>query len=147
MSILRHSLTSLSFLVVSASCVPAQDQPAAQSPPDTESFETVKKEFQSARDEYVKALEAALDVARKNGKLENFKFDKQAPRILFSPRFLAIAEKNPEGPEAIDALKMTLQTSFATSIVTPRSKRGPRPSRSCGTIMPPSRRSRAFSHC
>ena len=28
------------------------------------------------------------------------------------PRFLAIAEKNPEGPEALDAIKMALQTSY-----------------------------------
>ena len=48
-------------------------------------------------------------MARKNGTLEHFKFDKQAPRILFSQRFLSIAEKNPEGTDAIDALKMTLQ--------------------------------------
>ena len=42
---------------------------------------------------------------------KGFRFAKPHPNVAFSPRFLAIAEKNPEGPEAIDALKMTLQTS------------------------------------
>ena len=97
--------------VFGASCALAQDKPAAQSPPGTESLETVKKEFESARDAYLKELEAALDEARKNGKEKEFNFDKQPPRLRFSPRSLLSAKKNPEGPEAIDAVKMTLQRS------------------------------------
>ena len=40
---------------------------------------------------------------------EHFKFDKQAPRILFSQRSPLDRREEPRGTEAIDALKMTLQ--------------------------------------
>jgi thiol-disulfide isomerase/thioredoxin len=111
MSVFRPFPTSLAILALSACSVSAQDKPAAESPRGSESLEAVKKEFESASNAYLKEFHAAFDEARQNGKLEDFEFEKQRPRILFSQRFLSIAEKNPEGPEAIDALKMTLQTS------------------------------------
>ncbi len=66
-----------------------------------------------AAKEWGKGYKAAYDEAKKNGKTIGFKYDKPSPLPSFSPRFLAIAEQNPEGPDAIEAIKMTLQTSFS----------------------------------
>ena len=57
--------------------------------------------------------------ATKNGKDEPFHFDKPLPDAKFAPRFLAIAERNPEGPDAIEALYFTLWTSYAPRIGAP----------------------------
>ena len=54
--------------------------------------------------------------AKKNGKDEPFHFDKPLPDTKFAPRFLAIAERNPEGLDAIEALHYTLSTSGAARI-------------------------------
>ena len=104
-------------------------QAGGTGPQGAESFETVKKEFQDARKAFSTEFRAAYEEAKKNGKEKDFKFDKPHPAALFSPRFLAIAEKNPEGPDAIEALKLTLQTSNGPKPA-PRSKRAPKPSRS-----------------
>src|SRR5208283_3005543 len=57
--------------------------------------------------------QAAYEAAKTQGDaaVKAFHFDKPSPSPIFSPRFLAIAEKNPEGPEALDALKWALLTS------------------------------------
>ena len=81
----------------------------------------------------VQGIRAAYDEAKKNGKEKASSSTSRRHLPSFSPRFLAIAEKNPEGPEAIDALKMTFRP--ARHKPDNRSKRGPRPSRSCRIIM------------
>jgi hypothetical protein len=62
---------------------------------------------------------AAREEAMKNGKDEPFHFDKPRPGAKFAPRFLAIAERNPEGPDAIDALCFTPWTSHAPRLGAP----------------------------
>jgi thiol-disulfide isomerase/thioredoxin len=92
----------------------ADDKPAAKTPTPSkgaETFETVKNEFQEASKAYSVAIRAAYEEARKNNASKGFKFDKPSPAASFSPRFLAIAEKNPEGPDAIDAITYALATS------------------------------------
>ena len=59
MSILRRLGTSLAVLFFPAFCVLAQDGPAARKPGGNESFETVQNEFLSARNAYIKDLQAA----------------------------------------------------------------------------------------
>ena len=105
-------LAGLVLLALPATSLLAQEKPAAQAPRDNESFATVNKEFRKDRDAYVAELRAAYEEARKNGKEKDFKFDKPDPSVIFSPRFLAIAEKDPEGADAVAALKMTLQTGY-----------------------------------
>ena len=41
------------------------------------------------------------------------------PDAKFAPRFLAIAKRNPEGPDAIEALHFALWTSYGPRIGTP----------------------------
>ena len=104
MSILRPVAMSVAIVVVSASCLVVRAQPAPTSaPPSVESFETVNRQFQKARDEQLAEIQAAVAEARKNGTLNQFKFAKEPVEWRYSRRFLAIAERNPEGPEAIFA--------------------------------------------
>jgi hypothetical protein len=56
------------LLAFPASCVLAQDKPAAQTvSPGTESLETVKQKFQEARKAHVAEIRTPLHDARKNG--------------------------------------------------------------------------------
>jgi thiol-disulfide isomerase/thioredoxin len=112
MRMMRSLLTAFAFVAFSGSGALAQDKPAAWATGGADSFETVNKEFLAARSAYNAQMQAAYEEAKKAGREKDFKFDEQPLGLVFSPRFLAIAEKNPEGPEAIDALKMALQTSF-----------------------------------
>src|SRR5271166_6730789 len=100
------------FVVVSLSlaAVRAQDKGAAPAPQGAETFEAVKKEYSDAARTWSKEYRAAREEAKKNGKDEPFHFDKPLPDAKFAPRFLAIAERNPEGPDAIEALYFTLWT-------------------------------------
>ena len=103
------------FVVVSLSLAPvrAQDKGAAPAPQGAETYEVVKKEYTDAVRTWSKEYRAAREEAKKNGKDEPFHFDKSLPDARFAPRFLAIAERNPEGPDAIDALCFTLWNSQA----------------------------------
>jgi thiol-disulfide isomerase/thioredoxin len=123
MRIIRPLLTAFAFAAVSGSGASAQDKPAALATGGTESFETINKEFHAAQDAWVAEERTAWEEAKKNRKEKDFKM-KQPPGLVFSPRFLAIAEKNPKGPEAIDALRMTLQTSDGLKRDAPLETRG-----------------------
>jgi thiol-disulfide isomerase/thioredoxin len=111
MGFIRLILTACPFVVLFVSYVVAQEKGAEQPPQDIESVATVSKEFQAVVKAGLAEYTAARIEAFKNGKGNDFKFDKPFPSHLYSPRFLAIAEKEPEGPDAIEALKMTLKTS------------------------------------
>jgi thiol-disulfide isomerase/thioredoxin len=109
------------FVVVSLSlaAVRAQDKGAAPAPQGAETYEAVKNEYYDASRTWNKEYRAAREEAKKNGKDEPFHFDKSLPDARFAPRFLAIAERNPEGPDAIEALHLTLWTSRAPRIGAP----------------------------
>ena len=109
------------FVVVSLSlaAVRAQDKGAAPAPQGAETYEAVKKEYTDAVRAWSKEYRAVREEAKKNGKDEPFHFDKLLPDVKFAPRFLAIAERNPEGPDAIEALHYTLSTSYAPRIGAP----------------------------
>jgi thiol-disulfide isomerase/thioredoxin len=116
MSIMRPLLAiciSAAFLAPQAM---AQDASSERSALGSGSFESVKKEYQVALKSWAAEYLAARDAARKSDMEKDFKFAKPQPGVLFSPRFLAIAERNPEAPETIDALKMTLMTSNDPSL-------------------------------
>jgi thiol-disulfide isomerase/thioredoxin len=109
------------FVVVSLSlaAVRAQDKGAAPAPQGAKTYEAVKQEYTDAVRTWSKEYRAALEEAKKNGKDEPFHFDKPRPDAKFALRFLAIAERNPEGPDAIEALYFTLWTSHAPRISAP----------------------------
>ena len=115
----RRILMFFAVAALPAACVLAQDKPSTVAAPATGSFAQLKTEYQDASKAWSKELMAAYNEAKKNDKTKAFKYDKPSPAASFSPRFLAIAEKDPEGPDAIDALKMTLQTSLGTKPDTP----------------------------
>ena len=109
------------FVVVSLSlaAVRAQDNGAEPISRGADTYESVNKEYTEAHRAWNKEYRAALEDARKNGKDERFHFDKPLPDAKFAPRFLAIAERNPEGPDAIRALHFTLWTSRVPGIGAP----------------------------
>jgi thiol-disulfide isomerase/thioredoxin len=118
-TVLRPLLTVLAIAGVAGSWAVSQEAPVAQAAPGCESFETVNKEYEDALKLWKTPYRAARDEARKSGKEPDFKFDKPYPPAVFAPRFLAVAERNPEAPQAIDALKMALQGSNDPEIGTP----------------------------
>jgi thiol-disulfide isomerase/thioredoxin len=109
------------FVVVSLSlaAVRAQDKGTAPAPVGAETFEAVNKEYTDAYRAWSKENRAAREEAKKNSKDEPIHFDKPLPDAQFAPRFLAIAERNPEGPDATEALRLTLWTSRAPRIGAP----------------------------
>jgi thiol-disulfide isomerase/thioredoxin len=108
MSTRRSVLTAFAIIALTTACVLAQDRPAIQGQADTESFQMVKKEWQQASKKHFAEYNAAHAAAKKNGDAMLKAFQSQKPdyMITFPPRFLAIAERDPEGTEAIDALTM-----------------------------------------
>ena len=108
MSTRRSALTAFAIITLSTSCAPAQDRPTTPGRPEAESFETVKKEWQQAAKRHFQAYSDAYAAAKKKGDAELNAFVSRKPAYMvdFPPRFLAIVERNPEGPEAIDALTM-----------------------------------------
>ena len=61
--------------------------------------------------EWVTELRAAYAEARKNGTEKGFAFARPDPGAAYSPRFLALAERAPEGPDAVLALNLAIKTS------------------------------------
>jgi thiol-disulfide isomerase/thioredoxin len=113
MSIVRR--LGMVFLSVAVSCSPlrADDKTAAAGQPSRDSFEAVNKEYEDATAAYSAEFRAAQEEARKKGAEKGFKFGKRFPGATFAPCFLAIAERSPDGPDAIAALNMAVMTSDA----------------------------------
>ena len=81
--------------------------------PNENSFAALKKAYDDATKAYHDEFEAAYEAARAKGDaaLKAFKFAKPRPGFAFAPKFLAVAEKDPEGPDAVDALKLAMRYS------------------------------------
>jgi thiol-disulfide isomerase/thioredoxin len=112
MHTMRLLLTAFAIVALPASYGLAQETPAPQAVSGSGSFESLKREYQDTVRAWSKEYQAAYDEAKKNGTEKGFTFNTPSPAPRFSPRFLAIAEKDPEGRDAVDALKMTLQTGY-----------------------------------
>jgi hypothetical protein len=99
--------TLLTFFAALALPVAVAFQGGAEEvPAGGDSFAALFAEYGAAEKRYFEELKAARGAAKKKGDeaLEAFRFDKPPPDFAFSRRFLAIAEANPEGPDAVDAL-------------------------------------------
>ena len=108
---MRSLLMSLVIVALVAGHVDAQPSPAAQPPPGTESFEVLKKEYEAATEKWLEEYRKERASATTAGTEKTFKPSKEHPAVAFSPRFLAIAEKDPMGPMAVEAIRMALDTS------------------------------------
>jgi thiol-disulfide isomerase/thioredoxin len=107
---MRRLLMSLTVMAATLSWATADDKPATKPPAGTEAFETLKKEYEAATKAYSDEFKKEYEAAKKAGTEKTFKFAGESPGPTFAPRFLAIAENDPEGPSAFDALRMTLTT-------------------------------------
>ena len=112
MSISRPILPVFAIAVLGASFTLAQDEPAAQAPRATESFVTLNKQYQDSLRAWSAEFHSAYVEAEKNGNEKGFRYPKPSPTRAFSARFLAFAERAPDGPDAIYALKMAIKTSI-----------------------------------
>jgi thiol-disulfide isomerase/thioredoxin len=77
--------------------------------PNENSFAALKKAYDDATKAYHDEFEAAK--AKGDAALKAFRFEKPRPGYAFAPKFLAVAEKDPEGPDAVDALKLAMRYS------------------------------------
>jgi thiol-disulfide isomerase/thioredoxin len=87
--------------------------PTPTTSPNENSFAALKKAYTDATKAYHEEFEAALAAAEAKGAaaLKAFKFEKRRPGYAFAPKFLAVAEKDPEGPDAVDALELAMRYS------------------------------------
>jgi thiol-disulfide isomerase/thioredoxin len=81
--------------------------------PNENSFAALKKAYDDATKAYHDEFEAAYEAAKAKGDaaLKAFRFEKPRPGYAFAPKFLAVAEKDPEGPDAVDALRLAMRYS------------------------------------
>jgi thiol-disulfide isomerase/thioredoxin len=108
---MRRLLSSMMVMGMVVSLAWAADESAAKAPEAKGSFEALKAEFEAATQKWMDGAKKEFEAAKKAGTEKNFKPSQENPVPSYSPRFLAIAEKDPKGPSAFDALRMTLNTS------------------------------------
>jgi thiol-disulfide isomerase/thioredoxin len=85
----------------------------------TETVESVQKAYREAMMAYGRARRAEREKAAKEGLKLDLASPRATPNLEFSQRFLTIAENDPEGPEAIDALKAAIESSYVVKEVAP----------------------------
>jgi thiol-disulfide isomerase/thioredoxin len=119
MSFARTAASAFLILVLSGSAALAQANRADPAAAGRESFATVKAEYDAGMKQWGQENRAARAAKAKSGEVDTpertgikpFRFESSPPGPKYSARFLAIAEKDPNGPEALDAIKMALETS------------------------------------
>ena len=109
---MRRPLMVLALLAAVAAPSRAGDTTPTTSPNEN-SFAALKKAYDDATKAYHDEFEAAYEAAKAKGDtaLKAFRFEKPRPGYAFAPKFLAVAEKDPEGPDAVDALKLAMRYS------------------------------------
>jgi thiol-disulfide isomerase/thioredoxin len=120
MSTVREMLTAVALFATSAPFALAQATSAPRDSSTAESFEIVNKAWKDALKIHSDEYKAAFAAAKKKGDvaIKAFRFDKPLPLEAFSTRFLAVAERDPEGPDAVEALDMTLRTTLGPKLKT-----------------------------
>jgi thiol-disulfide isomerase/thioredoxin len=112
MSLTRTIMIPLATVALTTAYVAAQDKPATQVPTSPQSFAAVVQEWNDNSKKFYAEEGAAREAAKKQGKV--FKSNKSMPTAEFSRRFLAIAERDPEGPDAVEALKESIRLAGIT---------------------------------
>jgi thiol-disulfide isomerase/thioredoxin len=91
--------------------VSANDNETGKRPARGESLQAVKREYDLAVEAWRKSKQSASHAGKTGDRPESTQ-KQDLPNYRFSPRFLAIAEKDLDGPEAVAALKNALDTGF-----------------------------------
>jgi thiol-disulfide isomerase/thioredoxin len=81
---------------------------------ESDSCAALKAEYAAAKKRWIAEYQAAKHQADGIGRSKDTPaaFDKPFPSAAYSARFLAIAERNPDRPDAIEAIGMALRTSW-----------------------------------
>jgi thiol-disulfide isomerase/thioredoxin len=91
--------------------VRADDKPATKAGPAVAALESLGQEFTVAQNKFREQVEASQEAAKRSGSpARPVSFD-DSPGPLFSPRFLALAEKYPDEPAGFQAIVATVNTS------------------------------------
>jgi thiol-disulfide isomerase/thioredoxin len=114
---MRHRwLALIAFLVLMTIAKAGDNDKAAARAPVAENskvtaFLALKEEYKAALAVYNKELTSRVEKAANEGKQLGRDAMPATPGIVFSARFLELAEKFPVGPEAVDALVATLRSA------------------------------------
>jgi thiol-disulfide isomerase/thioredoxin len=103
----------LGFLLLAPIAQPpahAEQKPSATPSPDAAALKELKEQFDKEFKNFMTVARQEFEAARQARKTDGFKPSVAYPGGTYSPRFLAIAAKAPDAPEALDALTMALIT-------------------------------------
>jgi thiol-disulfide isomerase/thioredoxin len=98
------------YMILTMLCLAAIDPSRAFA---GDRFVALKAEYETKVKQREAEYEAAYEAAEKKGAeaLKAFRFDKPHPGPMYSSRFLAIAEEDPNGADALEAISMALSTN------------------------------------
>jgi thiol-disulfide isomerase/thioredoxin len=106
---MRSLLTGVTALALIATSARSDDKPESKTS-SVASYATLEMEFMEAIKAFQNKHRAADDQTK--AAMSAVQAAVESPIPAFSLRFLALAENDPEGPDAINALRMALQTSY-----------------------------------
>jgi hypothetical protein len=109
---MRRRWLALMILLAPATSPRFGDERPTRATGQTEAYQALKKEYDAAMKTFLADLMASNELAKKEGKKTEDVPVKDLPGVQYSPRFLEIAERDLDGPSALDALVSTLQTAF-----------------------------------
>jgi thiol-disulfide isomerase/thioredoxin len=104
-------LTSLMLLGLSVPLAGADDKPKTPADPGAKALESLVQEFTAAQKKFLEQANASAEAAKKKGSPARPVQFEDSPAPQFSPRFIALAEKFPEGETGFQAIVMALNTS------------------------------------
>jgi hypothetical protein len=98
------------YMILTMLCLAAIDPSRAFA---GDRFVALKAEYETKVKQREAEYEAAYEAAENKGveALKAFRFDKPHPGPMYSSRFLAIAEEDPNGLDALEAISMALSTN------------------------------------
>jgi thiol-disulfide isomerase/thioredoxin len=104
-------LTSLMILGLGIPLAGADDKPKTPSDPGAKAFESLVQEFAAAQKKFLDQVNASAEAAKQKGSPPRPVQYEDSPAPQFSPRFIALAEKYPEGETGFQAIVVALNTS------------------------------------
>ena len=95
----------------------ADDKPAATADPGAKALSRSRKEFVAAQTKFVEQVKASAEAAKKSGSPPKPVAFEDGPGLQFSPRFLALAEKYPDGATRVsgDLHRTSIPAAVPTS--------------------------------
>ena len=108
---MHRFLMVIMILGLGVSLVRADDKAAKKPGPAAAALESLGQEFTTAQNKFREQVEASQEAAKRSGSPPRpVSFD-DSPGPLFSPRFLALAEKYPDDPTGFQAICAAINTS------------------------------------